>query len=107
MNVLKLKAVFYRYTGIYLADKEENDYLSSEEFWKDFERTAKSCNDCGPRNVQGLLIGIWQAKYGFARPMSRIRLFRPLWLWRPVRSLDSFRLAMYWDLQAFFKALFS
>lgn len=66
---LKLKAKIYRYTGIYLAHKEENAYLDSIEFWESFQRMiAHPKHDMCLRNTAGLLIGIWQADHGFTRP---------------------------------------
>lgn len=69
ITVLKIKAKIYRYAGIYLAHKEENDYLGSKEFWDKFcALLTHPENDLSMRGAQGLLIGIWQADHGFARP---------------------------------------
>lgn len=85
--MLKIKAKIYYYTGIYLAHKEENDYLQSKEFWKGMAKLM-SGNDKdfqNPRNAQGLLIGLWQAKHGLCRPWS---------LW------DSYLRRMKWRVKA-------
>jgi len=72
MTLLKLKARFYKLTGIYLAHEEENDYLCSPEFWEEHQRFLDSnANDWLPRDVQGVLIGSWQARHGFARAWKR------------------------------------
>lgn len=66
--ILKLKAFIYQKTGIYLAHKEELEYITSKEFWKSFIKiVGHKKNDMSPRNAQGLLIGLWQAKNGFVR----------------------------------------
>ena len=66
---MSIKAFIYQRTGIYLAHKEENDYITSKVFWKEFMRIAgKKTNDMRPRDIQGLLIGMWQCEQGFARP---------------------------------------
>ena len=72
MRYLKLKAKIYWYTGIYLAHKEENEYLQSKEFWKGMAKlmNGKDSDFQNPRNAQGLLIGLWQAKHGLCRPWS-------------------------------------
>jgi hypothetical protein len=63
MSILKIKAKLYQWTGIYLADSEELDYIKSKEFWRAFKK-IKRLND---RDKQGLLIGLWQYKHGFYR----------------------------------------
>lgn len=68
--ILKLKAIIYRHTGIYLAHKEQLDYMESREFWIAFYEmldTVAKEDDLTLRDVQGLLIGMWQAKHGFYR----------------------------------------
>lgn len=70
--ILKLKAFIYQRTGLYLANKEELDYIISKEFWKAFTRIiTKKKNDMRPEDVQGLLIGMWQVKHGLYRPWCR------------------------------------
>jgi hypothetical protein len=63
--ILKIKAKIYQYTGIYLAQKEEDAYVD----WAlgtDFDGYEKS-----------LAIGLWQAKNGFTSMMPRnMRRFR-------------------------------
>lgn len=72
--LLKLKAWIYRRTGIYLAHKEELEYITSKVFWKSFRRIiGHKKNDLGAETVQGLLIGMWQTKHGFYRTMKRWR----------------------------------
>jgi hypothetical protein len=66
--IIKIKAWIYRRTGIYLAHKEELEYITSKIFWKKFMRIVKQKdNDMSPRDIQGLLIGSWQCDYGFYR----------------------------------------
>lgn len=66
--ILKLKALLYRHTGIYLANREELEYLKSEEFWKEFRKICvRKTNDLTLADIQGLLLGLWQAENGFYR----------------------------------------
>lgn len=69
--ILKIKAFIYQKTGIYLANKEELEYITSDSFWRQFRKIylAKD-NDIGMRDVQGLLIGMWQCKHGFYRAFN-------------------------------------
>ena len=70
--ILKIKGFIYRHTGIFLAHKEELKYLQSDEFWFHMRKISKGKDeDMSPRNIQGLLIGLWQCKHGFYRTMSR------------------------------------
>lgn len=70
--LLKLKILIYQRTGIYLAHKEELKYIISKEFWKAFIRIiTKKSNDMQPRDIQGLLIGLWQVEQGLYRPWCR------------------------------------
>lgn len=72
MNLLKIKSFIYRHTGIFLAHGEELEYLQSDEYWYHMKKMSKSKDDeMTPRNIQGLLIGLWQCKHGFYRPMNR------------------------------------
>lgn len=84
MNVLKLKAKLYQYTGIYLARKELNKYIESSDF-SDEVRRMTSYDDGGPvfseDDCKSLLIGSWEAHYGFHTfvsilpwPLSRLEI---------------------------------
>lgn len=69
---LKIKAAIFRYTGIFLAYKEQSEYLESDEFWTSYHNIAFNPeNDMNASNIQGMLIGCWQANYGFYRPAFR------------------------------------
>jgi hypothetical protein len=57
---LKLKAKIYQYTGIYLAQKEEQEYINS------LSETRKE-------HFSGLMVGLWQAKNGFYNQSYRYR----------------------------------
>ena len=73
MTLLSLKARLYRYTGLYLASKEELDYITSREFWEAYEETIGALtidDDMSPQNVQGLLRGMWCLKNGLMRPCA-------------------------------------
>lgn len=101
---LKVKSLIYRYTGFYLANKEESDYLKSKECWSEISRIVSSEeNDMSPRSIQGLLVGMWQCKHGFARPSVS-------WGWpsrnpliKVAASLTNSSTALWWDLRRMFK----
>lgn len=60
MTLLKIKAKIYQYTGIYLAEKEEQDFM------------AGHINS----NMPDLMRGMWQASNGFYTHMSDYRVFK-------------------------------
>lgn len=98
MNFLRIKSIVYRYTGIYLAYREEVEYLNSRAFRKEFDRSLKHFDDTHPLDVQGILIGMWQSKHHFYRnwvdPKGKSRLqVAILTSWRTlVLDLDLLRL---------------
>jgi hypothetical protein len=97
--VLKLKSLIYKYTGVFLAHKEENEFLDSEEYWKAFLRMATHKeNDMSPRNIHGLQIGMWQAARGFARPASFIKYKRPGFIFKPIGWFADLYTVIKWDL---------
>lgn len=69
--ILKLKSQVYRYTGIYLAEKEENEFLTSDAFWENFEKaigsSKKNITSDYFKTIQGVYLGIWQSGNGFTR----------------------------------------
>lgn len=93
-----MKAKIYQYFGLYLAKKEECEYIQSEEFWKKFkEITSDPECDMSFRDVQGLLIGLWQADLGYCRAISRYSLRRSKFL-NIVAWFDSFFMNVKRDL---------
>lgn len=109
MTILKIKSLIYRYTGIYLANKEENDYITSKEFWKSFLKMVKN-NKKAPKgdkmsalNIQGLLVGLWQSKNGLARPICLLEYKRPKLLWKPIGAVVSGLTALKWDIERLVK----
>jgi len=70
MTKLQLKSKFYRYTGIFLAKKEEALYLASAECREYVQRMVSHPeNDMDEEEAIGLATGMWQCEHGFARPM--------------------------------------
>lgn len=69
---IKIKSLIYRYTTLFLAHKEQFEYVSSEEFWKEFDRLNDGFNDLEMRSINNFdyLVGTWQAKNGFTRLMG-------------------------------------
>jgi len=96
--ILKLKSIIYKYTGIFLAYKEEHEYIQSKDFWKSFIKISTS-NDMNLRDTQGLLIGMWQVKHGFARPGSFLRFRRPRFFWRFIEWWVILFTVLKWDVK--------
>jgi len=98
-----MKAKIYQYTGIYLANKEELEYIQSKEFWKSFTKMAThKDNDMSPRDIQSLLIGMWQADRGYTRPMPRFyfnSFKKPRLFWKSLNWFATLYLVIKWDLQ--------
>lgn len=99
-KILKLKAIIYKYTGWYLADKEENEYLQSKECWKSILKFAKGKDKdfANPRNAQSLLIGMWQAKHGFSRPATFLKYRKPRALWAVIGWFADLYKVIQWDI---------
>lgn len=102
MSVLKLKALIYKYSGLYLAHKEESEYLQSKEFWKSMLKlmNGKDKDLAIPRNAQGLLIGLWQCKHGFHRPLSHYWGKRPKWVFATLNWVIVLCITLKWDIKA-------
>jgi hypothetical protein len=102
VNLLFLKAKIYQYTGLYLAYKEQCEFLESEEFWSEMERIYPQMEDMSLKNIQGMLIGMWQGKHKFYRRMdiqyfSSNNVFLRVYSW--------FRV-FYWTLKADLERLY-
>ena len=104
MTLLKLKGHIYRYTGIFLARDEENEYITSKEFWKSWTKSIEHPeNDMSPRNLQGLMIGMWHADHGFVRAWSRAQFKRPRFFWNFVAWFDTLFKTIKWDIEKLFR----
>lgn len=68
--IIKIKSIIYQWTGIYLAHKEENEYLKSKDFWDSFNRFKLNDESMSYRNVQGIVLGCWQVMNGFYREFN-------------------------------------
>lgn len=64
--ILKIKAFIYRLTGIYLAHKEEKNYLRSKLFWKELNEIAlRPDNTLTVEAIANDLIKTWHYRNGF------------------------------------------
>ncbi len=108
MKILKLKSIIYKYTGWYLADSEELEYITSKEFWKEWRQIASAeDNDMSPRDIQGLLIGSWQAKHGFARRWNMWkREYSRNPLWKVTYWFGNFGIQAKDDLESIFRRFY-
>jgi len=70
--VLFLKSKVYRYTGVYLADKEEQEFMQTLGAQRDVERIFTKALEWGIESrdeAEGIVIGSWQCEHGFTRPV--------------------------------------
>ena len=68
--MIEIKAKIYRLTGIYLLEKEEAEYVSSQEFQKEFEEKKVVLGEfMSDENIKSLMIGMWQSKHRICRRM--------------------------------------
>jgi hypothetical protein len=106
-KILKLKSLFYKYTGIFLAHKEENEYIDSPEYWKQFAKYLNNSKleDMSPRNVHGLMVGIWQCEHGFARPVSFLRYKNPKFLFKTLGWFVDLYTVVKWDIQLVYRRM--
>ncbi|NBO99736.1 MAG: hypothetical protein EBU90_06370 [Proteobacteria bacterium] len=106
--ILKLKSYIYKYTGIYLAHKEENEFLTSDEFWSQlksiFKNNKSDCFYSNPKNVQGLLVGMWQAKNGFSRFYNPFML-KTGFINKTINLFYAPLVTLKWDLKNLFLTL--
>lgn len=85
--MLKLKAFIYQTTGIFLASREQLDYVDSDEFWAFFQKELQEQmwqeehRFYGPRFIYGILVGSWQMKHGFVRGLWLTRMGKEGLLW--------------------------
>lgn len=98
--LLKLKAIIYRYTGIFLAHKEEQAYLNSFAFKKDVKKYREMFGE-DKDIAEDIAAGTWHADHGFYRPLCFLQFNKPTWFWKPIDAIvTSFR-AIKLDLQLF------
>lgn len=72
-----LKAKLYQYTGVYLAQKEEAEYLKSDLFWEEFTSFRTNNPEYSYREAQDFLLGSWQGEVGLHRGHTRMsRIFQ-------------------------------
>lgn len=101
---LRSKARLYRWTGIYLAQKEEAALLGSE---LTIARAKKLASAYGEDLQTGLdvEIGMWQGQNGFIRPFSSLYFAKPYWFWTPIANMHCSLLAIKFDTQKAIKRL--
>lgn len=108
MTLLKLKRLFYRYTGVYFGHKEENKYIDSKEYWDQFIKIAKNPkNDMSLRDIHGLMVGMWQTNNGFTRPSKWMRHWRkrPRFFFKFIFWFVDLYLVVKWDLEELYRKL--
>lgn len=68
---LKLKSLIYRFTGLYLAQAEENEYMASVEAYKKVRGLNKKDVGLPLNSARKLVIGLWQADNRFVREYQK------------------------------------
>lgn len=104
MNI-KIKAIIYKYTGIYLAKKERDNYIYTNEFWESFGELYNMHEDMSTETTYGLIIGMWKSNNGFTRPISFIRFKDPRWLFIPIAWFTTLFKVIKWDIQGIYHKL--
>ena len=101
--MLKLKVIIYRYAGIYLAYKEELEYITSEPYWKRFMEIAAD-DDCdySASDIQGILIGSWQAANGFTSHVTSYSFKRGV-IPKIINRVIIIYKNLKWDIQDLFR----
>lgn len=105
--LLRIKSIIYKYTGLYLARKEEWAYYLSREYQQEYNKcmahTLTDPDDAlDAEDVHGLLIGSWQAHHGFHRPMSFIQYKHPRWVFRIIGWFEVLFIVLKWDVKNLF-----
>lgn len=100
---MNLKPFIYRYFGIYLASKEELEYVKSREIWQLIDSKDLAGEDeLSSRDRQGLAIGLWQADQGYGRMFVAADFKRPRWFWKPLAWVQTLFLQIYYDIRSLF-----
>jgi hypothetical protein len=111
--ILKLKAIIYKYSGLYLAYKEQSRYVDTEGYWQDFERLTKTKPRMSCENAHDLLIGLWQSHHRLVRPYYplppkfRKRLIVFPRLRRIAEWFGTLYLAIRWDIEKIAQTIFN
>lgn len=74
--LIKLKARLYRYTGVYIAEKDEKKYLLSQNYWKDYKQIRSEYKKLyTPDEYKEILLNAWNYNNGFVRPLTKYEKF--------------------------------
>lgn len=100
MTLLKLKAIIYKYTGCYLAEPELNAYLASQEYCDDYNYMMLHAveNDLSESTITSILIGSWQGRNGFSRPISFVGWGSSNIAKKALHELCTLGIVLKWDL---------
>jgi len=103
---LKIKAFIYRYTGIFLAQKEQDAHIQNQEVMTQIIKWTKNPKmEMNLKDATGLAIGLWQTKHGFYRPISFLRYNKPAWFWKPIAWIIVLYKTLKFDLTVKWKNL--
>lgn len=71
MTLVKIKSLIYRFTGIYLATKEEHEHITSQAVLDKVEKQLREqTGDDDPLTLYeliGIEQGMWNIEHGFTR----------------------------------------
>lgn len=104
--MLKLKSTLHRYTGIYLAHSELDEYLARPEVQQRIQ-TMQLFGDepIDPELNKIILRKLWEADHGFTRPLSFLYFKRPRKFWAVIAWFVDFGTVLKWDLQRLIRKL--
>lgn len=106
MTLLKLKAKIYHYTGIYLAYREQCDYMESADYLKYL--TAPNGTDSEEFSIEtkaSLAVGLWQARHGFHKPLYLKAFCKVGFHWQIIRFVVEFYMALNYDLKTLYRRI--
>lgn len=66
--ILYIKAKIFQYTGLYLAEREEKEYMRSAKAEIRRQKLLYAKHDIDLLNE--LIAGLWHCEHGFVRPIS-------------------------------------
>lgn len=88
--ILKIKAKIYQLTGIFLAQKEQDEYKNTPAFKIEADNILNYPEqDMNLEEIEGILIDSWQAEHGFHRRFVTRYPFGIKHKWRGRKWLES------------------
>jgi hypothetical protein len=96
---LKFKSAVYRYTGIFLAQKEEDAYIKSDLGKQEIEEIESYPDEDGILDGESFARAMWQARNGFYKYITSFWLKEPQWFYAPINVILVFFITLKHDLK--------